>query len=212
MRPQMYPERAALGGESTSRGLPQARRLSQTQEMGKPAPRARRSPRPPDHVNLRAVRLGGCSLSTTMRGPRPAHTSCSGERCVRPSVPPRVELQRRQADHLLTVPGMNETPRRTSPEPAARTTSKLFRARKCGGSEVVGDRDQRVRVGALSAVPAHCRGDGPDRGAAVTVHPAGDVSKAICCGRPGQTGRCVDPARIVVDRLRNPSASPSWRV
>ena len=48
-----------------------------------------------------------------------------------------------------------------------------------GCCQIIGDHNQLVRVGALIAVSADGRGDGPDRRGAIAIDATDDVAKAI---------------------------------
>ena len=109
----------------------------------------------------------------------------------------------------LLAHGVNETPRITSANLAARTVRKLSPARRGGRGQRVGDRDQLVRVGALVAAAAHGRGDGPDRGRAVRVDPAGDVAQPVGGRRPRQAGRRVVAGRVAGTVYGVPRSRPA---
>src|ERR1700722_14571692 len=56
---------------------------------------------------------------------------------------------------------------------------EAFACRKANRRQVIGDRNQLVRVGALVTTAADGRGNGPDRHRAVAIHPAGQIAKPI---------------------------------
>src|ERR1017187_1167699 len=89
---------------------------------------------------------------------------------------PRSRRERHAAQHLS--------------EPGGPFRRKTLRTRR-GRCQLVGDGDQLVGVGALVAIAADGRGDGPDPNRAVGVDPAGDVPQAIGGRGPRQAGRRV---------------------
>ena len=96
------------------------------------------------------------------------------------------------------MPGVNDTPRSTSPNPAARTVAERSPRPGSGGrAEVVGDGDEAVGVGADVGGAADGRGDRPDGRSPVRVDMPGDVAQAV--GGRSRQGRAVtalDPGGI----------------
>ena len=104
---------------------------------------------------------------------------------------------------LECVPGVNDTPRRTSPNFAVRTVRNFSHP----AGVVAFSRSliitRFVRVSAGVAAPANGRGDRPDCGGAVATHLAGQGPQAVGGGRPGSAGHRVDTGRIAGHRVRH---------
>src|SRR5580704_5310899 len=90
-------------------------------------------------------------------------------------------------------------------EAGALQCHETFRGRKSGGAQLIRDRDQLVRIGALIAASADGGGDRVDGRGSVQIHGAGDVAEAVGSGRPRKSGACgsvVEPGRITRDGVR----------